>query len=75
MSMNEVKTVQQALVNAIRQSSVFNPNIQVKPACILWPVKIGSGSRLFLRFKKQCLNSLFKVNTISRTAAARTAAP
>ena len=37
--MSDVKTVQAALVNAIRQSSVFNPNTQVAPACILWPDK------------------------------------
>lgn len=39
MDMNEFKTVQQALISVIRQSSVFNPNIQVAPACILWPDK------------------------------------
>jgi hypothetical protein len=26
-----------SLVNSIRSSSVYNPDIQVAPACILWP--------------------------------------
>ncbi len=39
MIMNEVKTVQHALINAIRQSSTFNPNTQVAPLCILWTDK------------------------------------
>lgn len=37
--MSKVKTVQRELVNAIRQSSVFNSDTQVAPACILWPDK------------------------------------
>ncbi len=37
--MNDIKTTQQALVNAIRHSSVYNPNTQLAPACILWPDK------------------------------------
>lgn len=37
--MNEVVIVQRALVNSIRQSSVFNPNTQIAPVCILWPDK------------------------------------
>ena len=37
--MSEVKTVQGALVNAIRQSNAFNPDTQVAPVCILWPDK------------------------------------
>ena len=28
-----------ALVKAIRSASVFNPDVQVAPACILWPDK------------------------------------
>jgi len=32
MGMNDIQTVQHALVNAIRQSSVFNPDVQVAPA-------------------------------------------
>ena len=39
MKKSEVKTVQQALINAIRQSSTFNPNTQVAPVCILWTDK------------------------------------
>lgn len=35
--MSNPLTVQQALIDAIRRSSVFNPEVQVKPACILWP--------------------------------------
>lgn len=35
--MGKIETVQHALVNAIRRSSVFNPEVQVEPACILWP--------------------------------------
>ena len=37
--MSEVKTVQRALIQAIRQSSSFNPNTQLAPACILWTDK------------------------------------
>ena len=37
--MNEVKTVQHALVDAIRQSSNYNPNTQVKPVVVLWTDK------------------------------------
>lgn len=39
MIMSEVETVQYALINAIRQSSTFNPNTQVAPLCILWTDK------------------------------------
>ncbi len=35
-AMGKQVIVQQALVGAIRRSSIFNPEIQVKPACILW---------------------------------------
>ena len=37
--MSEVKTVQGALVNSIRQSSALNPDTQVAPVCILWSNK------------------------------------
>jgi hypothetical protein len=37
MGMSEAKNLQDSLVNAIRRSSVFNPEVQVAPACILWP--------------------------------------
>ena len=33
--MSNVNTVQHALVDAIRQSSNFNPNTQVNPAVVL----------------------------------------
>ena len=39
MIMDEVKTVQHALIASIRESSTFNPNIQIAPVCILWPDK------------------------------------
>ena len=35
--MSEIGIVQASLVNAIRRSSLFNPEVQVAPACILWP--------------------------------------
>ena len=39
MNMKQAKSVQAALVNTIRQSSAFNPDTQVAPACILWTDK------------------------------------
>lgn len=30
-------TVETSLIEAIRRSSIFNPEVQVAPACILWP--------------------------------------
>jgi hypothetical protein len=35
--MNKTATVQQALIEAIRRAQLFNPEIEVAPACILWP--------------------------------------
>ena len=37
--MKKVNTVQHALVDAIRQSSNYNPNTQVKPTVVLWTDK------------------------------------
>ena len=37
--MSKVNTVQHSLVDAIRQSSNYNPNTQVKPAVVLWTDK------------------------------------
>ena len=37
MSMNEKQTVIIALCKALRSASVFNPEVQAAPACILWP--------------------------------------
>jgi len=37
--MQDKQTVGAALVKAIRSASVFNPDVQVAPACILWPDK------------------------------------
>lgn len=35
--MNATRTVGAALMVAIRDAAVFNPEVQVAPACILWP--------------------------------------
>jgi hypothetical protein len=35
--MNEKQIVSAALIKAIRAAAVFNPEVQVAPACILWP--------------------------------------
>ena len=37
MSMNKKQTVITALCKALRSASVFNPEVQAAPACILWP--------------------------------------
>lgn len=35
--MKATRTVGAALIKAIREAAVFNPEVQVAPACILWP--------------------------------------
>ncbi len=35
--MSKIEIMQYSLVDAIRRSSVYNPEVQMAPACILWP--------------------------------------
>jgi hypothetical protein len=37
MAHNDKQTVYSVLVSAIRSASIFNAEIQVAPACVLWP--------------------------------------
>jgi len=57
------------LLKAVRDAAVFNPEVQVAPACILWPdrdhhrpvfcgrIVTISGKPSYLFFRPNCLNS------------------
>jgi hypothetical protein len=37
--MKDSTTVEEALIAALQRASIYNPDVQVKPACVLWPDK------------------------------------
>ncbi len=48
-----MSVVLQALIRAVRSASVFNAQIQVPPACILWPDKERQWEAIVPRLQEQ----------------------
>lgn len=47
------KTIGDALVSALSRASVFNPDVQVKPACVLWPDKSRQWEAIIPRLQSE----------------------
>lgn len=53
MSTSSHHVICSALITSIRSAAVYNPEVQVSPACILWPDRDRQWEAVILRLQSQ----------------------